>query len=113
MTRRPLTDAEPPARGGESLDLRRFARKLVLGDWHPLLRDPLDVMRLSFAVAAVLFGLAGSLEYSVRMAGTFRLVLMAANLRQPRPFRPAVHRGHGGHGVGQRARWSTERSPGV
>ena len=41
---------------------------MVFGDWHPLLRDPLDLLRLSFAAAAVAYFLAGELEYAVRMA---------------------------------------------
>ena len=61
-------------------------RKLVLGDWHPLLRDPLDLLRLSFAAAAAAFALAGSVEYSVRLAGTFLLVAFAQRLRMPRLF---------------------------
>jgi len=61
-------------------------RKLLFGDWYPLLRDPLDLMRLSFAAAAVIFALAGSLEYAVRMAGTFFLLVFAQRLRMPRLF---------------------------
>ncbi|SEH16190.1 hypothetical protein [Thermoleophilum album] len=61
-------------------------RKALFGDWHPLLRDPLDLLRLSFAGAAVAFGLAGSFEYSVRLTGTFLLVLAAQRLRLPRLF---------------------------
>jgi len=34
---------------------RRRLRWLLLGDWHPLLRDPLDLLRLSFAVSSVAF----------------------------------------------------------
>ena len=61
-------------------------RKAMFGDWHPLLRDPLDLLRLSFALAAVAFGLAGSYEYSIRLAGTFLLVVAAQRLRLPRLF---------------------------
>jgi len=64
----------------------RLLRKVVFGDWHPLLRDPLDLLRLSFAVASVAFALAGSLEYAVRLAGTFLLVVGAQRLRLPRVF---------------------------
>ncbi|HEY7691147.1 MAG TPA: DUF2238 domain-containing protein [Gaiellaceae bacterium] len=31
------------------------ARRAVLGDWHPFLRDPLDVLRLAFVGAAVVY----------------------------------------------------------
>lgn len=81
-----MSGLEPPPERHAPLDLRRFVRKLVLGDWHPLLRDPLDLIRLSFLAAAVGFALARSGEYAVRMALTFLLLLMAANLRIPRPF---------------------------
>jgi hypothetical protein len=71
---------------GRHLRFWRLLRKAVLGDWHPLLRDPLDLLRLSFAVAAVGFLLAGSLEYAVRLAGTFLLLMLAQRLRMPRLF---------------------------
>jgi hypothetical protein len=61
-------------------------RKLVFGDWHPLLRDPLDLMRLSFAVAAVLFFIAGSIEYAVRLTSVFLFLAVAQRLRLPRRF---------------------------
>lgn len=64
----------------------RLLRKGVFGDWHPLLRDPLDLVRLSFAAAAVAFGLAGSVEYSLRLASTFLLVVGARRLELPRLF---------------------------
>ena len=68
-----------------ALRRRRF-RKTVFGDWHPLLRDPLDLLRLSFAAAAVVLFLAGNLEQAVRMAGTFLVLVAAQRLRLPRLF---------------------------
>ena len=76
----PTTGASPRARR------RRRLRKAVFGDWHPYLRDPLDLLRLSFAAAAVVFFLAGSLEYAVRMAITFLALVAAQRLRMPRLF---------------------------
>ena len=64
----------------------RAVRKAVFGDWYPLLRDPLDLLRLSFAVAAVVFFLADSLEYAVRLAVTFLVLVAAQRLRLPRLF---------------------------
>jgi hypothetical protein len=76
--------------GGGFIDrqsgLWRLLRKAILGDWHPLLRDPLDLLRLSFAVAVLLFLVAGSFEYAVRLAGTFLLLMLAQRLRMPRLF---------------------------
>jgi hypothetical protein len=73
---------------GRRIDLRSPAwwRRLVFGDWHPLLRDPLDLGRLAFLAAAIIFLLAGSLEYAVRLAGTFLLLMGAQRLRLPRLF---------------------------
>lgn len=68
-----------------ALRRRRF-RKAVFGDWHPFLRDPLDLLRLSFAAAAVVLFLAGNLEHAVRMAGTFLVLVAAQRLRLPRLF---------------------------
>ena len=61
-------------------------RALVLGDWHPLLRDPLDVMRSSFAGAAIAFLLGGELEYAIRLAFTFLVLVVAQRLQLPRRF---------------------------
>lgn len=65
---------------------RLLLRKALLGDWHPLLRDPLDLLRLSFAVASVVFLLAGDLENAVRLALTFLALVAAQRLRMPRQF---------------------------
>jgi hypothetical protein len=34
-------------------------RTFVMGDWGPVVRDPIDVLRLSLAVGAIGFGIAG------------------------------------------------------
>ena len=44
-------------------------RKLVMGDWGPVVRDPLDVVRLVFLAGAIAFAAAGD------VAGTFNLAL--------------------------------------
>ena len=61
-------------------------RRAIFGDWSPVLRDPLDLLRLSFGCAAVAFFLAGSFEYAVRMAVTFLVLVLAQRLRLPRLF---------------------------
>jgi hypothetical protein len=65
---------------------RQRFRRAVFGDWHPLLRDPLDLLRLSFAVAAVAYLIAGEAEYAVRMAFSFLVAVAAMRLRLPRVF---------------------------
>ena len=65
---------------------RQRLHKLLFGDWHPLLRDPLDVMRVTFAVAAVLFLVGGNLNYAVRFFVGFLALVGAQRLRIPRLF---------------------------
>jgi hypothetical protein len=64
----------------------RWLRKLILGDWHPLLRDPLDLLRLAFAVASVLAFMAGHPGQGMRLAFSFIVVVAAARLNMPRVF---------------------------
>jgi hypothetical protein len=64
----------------------RWLRRLIFGDWHPLLRDPLDLLRLAFAVAAVLAFVAGHPDQGVRLAFSFIVVVAAARLNMPRVF---------------------------
>ena len=75
-----LPDGSLDARRGRAA-AHRF-RALVLGDWHPLVRDPLDLMRLSFAGAAIAFLLGGSLEYAIRLAFTFLVLVGAQRLQR-------------------------------
>jgi uncharacterized membrane protein YjdF len=69
---------------GSLVTRERSLRKLLLGDWHPQLREPLDWARLSFAVAGVGFLLAGSLEPGLRLIFTFFVVMVVERLRVPR-----------------------------
>jgi hypothetical protein len=59
---------------------------LVLGDWHPLLRDPLDLFRLSFGVGALVFALQGDWDAFVRLLIPMLLVLFIRALDVPRPI---------------------------
>ena len=36
-------------------------RRLLLGDWGPWIRDPIDLLRLSFLVGIVVFAVVGFL----------------------------------------------------
>jgi hypothetical protein len=38
---------------------KAWSKQVFLGDWHPILSDPLDLVRISFVVGAVAFALAG------------------------------------------------------
>jgi hypothetical protein len=63
------TDARPgptPERSVESGPRRAFA-EVFLSDWHPVLRDPLDLLRLSFPIGAVIFAVQGDWDAAVRL----------------------------------------------
>ena len=64
----------------------RWLRKLLFGDWTPVLRDPLDLLRLSFAVASVGFLLTGHPAIAWHMFIDFLIVVAAGRLNMPRLF---------------------------
>ena len=66
-------------------NLRRFWDTVFIGDWHPWLRDPLDLFRLSFAVGAVVFALQGDWDAFVRLLIPGLLVCLIRALDVPRP----------------------------
>jgi hypothetical protein len=47
--------------------IRRALAPAFLGDWHPVLRDPLDLFRLSFVVGAFIYALQGNGDAFVRL----------------------------------------------
>ena len=62
----------------------RWLRKLLFGDWTPVLRDPLDLLRLSFAVASVVFLVTGHGAIAWHMFIDFLIVVAAGRLNMPR-----------------------------
>jgi hypothetical protein len=78
--------ADRPTTEARRERLHHRLRRLIFGDWYPLLRDPLDLLRLSFLAAAVAFLLAGSYEYAFRLGATFVLLAIAQQLKMPRLF---------------------------
>jgi hypothetical protein len=76
--------AMEPASGRTRLN-RVFAT-VFLGDWHPLLRDPLDLVRLSFGVGALVFALQGDWDAFVRLLIPGLLVFLIRALDVPRPI---------------------------
>jgi hypothetical protein len=76
--------AMEPASGRARLN-RVFAT-VFLGDWHPLLRDPLDLVRLSFGVGALVFALQGDWDAFVRLLIPGLLVFLIRALDVPRPI---------------------------
>jgi hypothetical protein len=55
------------------------------GDWHPFLRDALDIVRLSFGVGAIIFALQGDWDAFVRLLLPGLLVFLIRTLDVPRP----------------------------
>jgi hypothetical protein len=64
--------------------LRRGFAHVFLGDWHPMLRDPLDLFRLSLVLGAAAFAIAGDASAAVRLALPGLLVLAVRALDVPR-----------------------------
>jgi hypothetical protein len=60
------------------------ARTLVMGDWHPVVRDPLDVLRGALAVGAVVSALSGEVSGAVYLAVSTAGALAARRLQLPR-----------------------------
>jgi hypothetical protein len=75
--------AGPPSPTGEGQVLA-WSKRVFLGDWHPVLRDPLDLVRVSFVVGAVAFALAGDGDAAVRLLLPAIAVLAVRALDVPR-----------------------------
>jgi hypothetical protein len=57
-----------------------------MGDWHPWLRDPIDVLRLSLVVGAVAFLLAGEAGGAVVLGGAAALAWLVRLVNLPRAY---------------------------
>jgi hypothetical protein len=58
---------------------------VFLRDWHPALRDPLDLVRLSFGVGAVIYALLGNWDAAVRLFLPGVAVCLVRAIDVPRP----------------------------
>ena len=58
---------------------------VFLRDWHPALRDPLDLVRLSFGVGAVIYALLGNWDAAVRLFAPGVAVFLVRAIDVPRP----------------------------
>jgi uncharacterized membrane protein YjdF len=61
------------------------ARTLTFGDWHPVVRDPLDVLRGGFVAGALVFAVLGR-GGAVNLAVGALAVVGVRFLNLPRPF---------------------------
>jgi hypothetical protein len=59
---------------------------LLLGDWNRWVRDPIDLLRLTYLGAAIAFAAVGNFDAAVRLALTFGIVVIARVIALPRPF---------------------------
>jgi hypothetical protein len=66
--------------------VRHALHQIFLGDWHPILRDPLDLFRLTFPIGAVIFLIQGDGDAFVRLLLPGVLVLVVRALNIPRPI---------------------------
>jgi hypothetical protein len=64
----------------------RAWKTVFLGEWHPVLRDPLDLFRLSFLVGAVVFAVQGEWGTVIRLVIPLLLVFLIRTLDLPRPI---------------------------
>jgi len=75
----------PPSEEHQGDRPQGWIAKAFRGDWHPLLRDPLDLVRLSFGVGALVFALQGDWDAFVRLVIPGLLVFLIRALDVPRP----------------------------
>jgi hypothetical protein len=59
---------------------------VFLRDWHPILRDPLDLFRLSFPIGALIYALIGDWDAAVRLAAPGVAVFLVRAIDVPRPI---------------------------
>jgi hypothetical protein len=79
--------APPASPGGRRwlAALKRGFTLVFLRDWHPILRDPLDLFRLSFPIGAVVYALTGDWDAAVRLAAPGLAVFLVRAIDVPRP----------------------------
>ncbi len=61
-------------------------RTLLLGDWHPLIRDGIDLLRLGVLGGAVAFTLAGEVKGAVVLGLLGTVTLLARLVNLPRVY---------------------------
>src|SRR6201991_1564839 len=80
--------APPASPGGRSwrAALKHGFTLVFLRDWHPILRDPLDLFRLSFPIWALIYALTGNCDAAVRLAAPGLAVFLVRAIDVPRPI---------------------------
>ena len=62
------------------------ARRLLLGDWGRVVRDPLDVARIAFLAGAIAFGVAGEAKGAFNLGLGFGVLVAARLANLPRVY---------------------------
>jgi hypothetical protein len=81
-----VPSAAPPHRPRWMDHLKQGFALVFLRDWHPILRDPLDLFRLSFPIGAVIYALMGNWDAAVRLAAPGFAVFLVRAIDVPRPI---------------------------
>jgi hypothetical protein len=63
-----------------------WPERLFLGDWHPIVRDPLDLLRVSFALGAAVLALRGDAHGAAQLLLSAAVGLLARVANVPRLF---------------------------
>ena len=77
------------------------ARRLVLGDWTPVVRDGIDLLRLAMIGGAAAYALAGDADAAVVLAVLGAVTLVARLVQLPRVYDLAVTAGMALQGFGE------------
>jgi hypothetical protein len=80
MVQSQTTDTKPGWRSA----LDHAFTLVFLRDWHPVLRDPLDLFRLSFPIGALIYALMGNWDAAVRLAAPGVAVFLVRAIDVPR-----------------------------
>jgi hypothetical protein len=62
------------------------AHRLVMGDWHPWFRDPIDVLRALLLAGAVGFAVAGNVDGAVLLGGAGIVAWLVRPVLLPRVY---------------------------
>src|SRR4029079_9536649 len=78
------TAHQPPASAELRSGIKRAVELVFLRDWHPVLRDPLDLFRLSFPIGALIYALQGDWDAAVRLFAPGVAVFLVRAIDVPR-----------------------------
>jgi hypothetical protein len=82
-----LTALRPPrGHAGETGRPYPTLPRWIAGDWGPVLRDPVDLIRLSLLAGAVVALVQGDWEHAARFVVGFGLAALVRVVEAPRPF---------------------------